>query len=484
MNFLQSRLEPFSVQELLKVLGEPADAATVEDLSNFLVFNQLAYLNPSMDGGEDLWLTRAGLFTGKPLVIIPTKSEIISGVLIPGSRFIPFANPALLPHELSFTCQGKPFGRVDLECSPNEVYPHYQLYGDEYIPQYLSLDNEENSTLFNEAEYDDPEQISVSVIDMRELYWSAQFKSGDRIIARLQDWTSGVFELATLEAEKVDPARQLQWMLDMEESLARSFEIGGPGASLDEQLSFAYFMGLETLFTPFASTIGAFLEWSTRVGIEPYGVESRLWFSGQNIPPQGSWNMTLVVSPASMAEEAFMHLALPLSDHIMDSYLLDALFRKETDTHSVMERMIPKKLHNAAFCNPVIERALIVRMKNLSATYNWFADNEQATLRTRCIALHSALMQFIVFLQQSGIDPRFINDQGAVILGQLMSHTIAALESIDFSENDEPADLESLWISIEGMEDSFFETKTVIQESLPELNKRRFSVIKKEPLSE
>jgi hypothetical protein len=100
-------------------------------------------------------------------------------------------------------------------------------------------------------------------------------------------------------------------------------------------------------------------------------------------------------------------------------------------------------------------------------------------LRNRCITLHSALTHFIISLQQSRIDPDLISDQGAVILGQLMSHTIAALESLDFSDSEENVDIDSLWVSIEGMEDSFFETKTVIQEALPELNKKRFSVIKK-----
>lgn len=479
MQFLESRLEPFSITGLLEFLGESVNAVTVEDLAGFLVFNQLAYMNPSIGGESELWLTRAGLFTGKPLVLCPTNSEIVSGVFIPGSRFVPFCNPALLPHELIFMHGGKQLPRVALECTPEEIYPKYQLFGDEYTPQYLSLDNEENGALFSEADYEDPAELTVTVIDVRELYWSARFKPGDRLIARLTDWKNGVFELAVLSSEELDPVKQAAWMQEMEDSLLHSFDIAGPGASMDEQLAFAYFLGLDTLFTPFAASLSDFLRWSAKVAIEPYGVESRLWYADETIPAQGSWTMTLVSAPTSMAEEAFMHLALPLSARVMDSYILDALFRKETAIDALIERMIPPRLHDAAFCVPVIKRAVLSRFKHLAVSYNWFADHETGVIRSRCLALHMALMHFVLQLQRLGIEPDLIPDQGAVVLGQLMSHTISALENIDFSATGNSSDLESLWVSVEGMEDSFFETKTAIQDKLPELTKRRFSIIKK-----
>lgn len=484
MDFLQTRLEAFSITSLLEYLGESVNANSIEELASFLAFNQLAYMNPTIEGEDDYWVTRAGLFTGKTTVITPTKSEIISGILIPGSRLIPFCDPVLLPHELTFKHKGQIIARVVLECSPDEVYPHYQLFGDEYTPQYLSLDNEENTALFNAADYEDPLLISVSVFDMRDLYWSVEFKAGDSVLARVEDWAAGIFEIGFLSSARVDTGKQLLWMKTLEQCLLQSFNIAGPGASMDEQLSFAFFLGMDVLFTPYASSIEEFLRWSTLVSIEPYGVESRLWFTDQGIPAQSNWTMTLVSAPTSMLEEAFMHLSLPLSAHIMDSYIYDALFNKEKSPDHMIARMIPPRMKNSAFCTPVIERAAHVRYKQLSAGYNWFADHDMGTLRNRCIALHNALMCFIFSLQQTGIIPEQIPDQGAVILGQLLSHTIAALENIDFSVQNDSLDFDSLWVSIEGMEDSFFEIKTAIQDVLPELNKRRFSVIKKEPPNE
>ena len=478
MQFLHTMLEPFSLTGLLEFLGESTGTAAREELSDFLVFNQLAYLSPSFDDNDELWLTRAGLFTGKPLVVIPSRTEIASGVLVPGSRFVPFYDSTLLPNELIFIYRGKTLPRVKLDVSSDEVYPHYMLFGEEYIPQYLALDNEENSVLFSPSDYDDPPEFPVSAVDMRSVYWDSHFVPGDHIVARVVDWGEGVFELAAVSSGEIDLAKHGQWLEYFEECLTRSFEIVGPGAGMDEQLAFAWFLGQDSLFTPYAASVAEFLQWSHRVSIEYYGVESRLWFTGQTIPSQDSWNMTLVVSPNSMVEELFMHLGLPVSDTILDVCILDALFRKETSVAALIERLVPNRNSGPSFCVPLLERALGLRFKELASGYNWFADHDTGVLRNRFVELHNALSTFIISLKQTGIRPDIIPEQGAVVLGQLMSHTVSALEEFAGKEIKSPADIEALWASIEGMEESFFDTKTSIIDILPELKKKSFSVIK------
>jgi len=480
IQFLQSCLEPFSVSSALQYLGEPVTARTIDELSDYLLYNQFAFVNPFPGGEEgELWLSRAGLFTGKQLVIRLTQREISSGIMIPGSRFVPFANPALLPHELSFTFNGQPLSRVLSGTNPEEIYPLYQLFGEEYVPQYLSLDNEENGELFSPSDYDDPEEFMVSAVDMKDIYWSSSFKPGDLLLARLTDWAGGVFELSVLDSSRVDPERRNKWMRDFEDCLVHTFEISGPGASIDEQLAFAWFVGQDSLFSPDGVPMQDFLRWSGRVGLEPYGVETRLWYRGEQIPAQGSWNMSVVSAPATLAEESFMHLGLPVSMGILDACVLDALFRKETSSRQMVARLVPVSGSIAAFCLPVIERAANGRFNRLTAEYNWFADHEHGVLRNRFVILYHALVGLVLQLQQSGIPPDRIPDQGAVVLGQIMAHTISALESMCAPAQPGAEDVEALWASVEGMEDSFFEAKTGIQEALPDLLKGRFSIINK-----
>jgi hypothetical protein len=382
-----------------------------------------------------------------------------------------------LPNELVFTWKGKDLPRKALHCAPDEIYPLYSLFGDEYAPQYLSLDNEENESLFRDTEFEDPDEVCVMVVDMSDVYWSSSFRPGDRLVMRLTDWVRGAFEVAILPAAEIDLDRQKAWLDDMEDSLVHSFEIAGPCASIEDQLSFAFFLGQETLFSPYAAGIDEYLRWSSRISFEPYGVETRLWFSELVIPSRTTWNMCLIVSPVSVVEDALVRLGLPQTLDIVDSYVQDALFRKETDIKALMERLVPYRKKSAAFCVPVLERYVLSVFRDFSTDYNWFADHEDGELRIRYIDLHAALTRFVFYLQQFGIEPDDIPEQGSVVLGQLMSHTISALETIDSDDEATDDDIEALWQSIEGMEDSFFDTKTGIQEVLPELAKRRFSVL-------
>ena len=97
MAFLHKRIEPFTIDTILEFLETPLNSQNREALSGYLLYNQFAYVNLSDDGRGEYWITRAGLFTGKKLLIRPSTQEVARGILIPGSRLVPFVNPALLP---------------------------------------------------------------------------------------------------------------------------------------------------------------------------------------------------------------------------------------------------------------------------------------------------------------------------------------------------------------------------------------------------
>jgi len=480
MEFLRDRTDPFSLHEVLSLLGEYPSPQALADLADYLILNHLRYVLPGSGDDEDLWLSRAGVFTGQCLVIEPTKMETGAGILVPGSRFLPFYNPVLLPSELRFFYKGKELERTILDCTPEEMYGYYWLFGEEFVPQYLSLDSEENERLYAEADFEDPESVAIWAIDMEGIYWEADFAATGRVLARVTDWDDGCFELVPLSPDQNDPRLRGEWLEVFESSLMHSFEIAGPSASIEEQLAFAFFLGRDSLFAPHAATVDEFISWTRKIGIEPYGVETRLWRVGDEIPPFESWGMSVVTAPRSALEMAFLHLGLPLSEEVFDSYVLDALFRKESNPIALLSRMLPPFLKGGAMCSPAIEKAAERRMADFARDYNWFADNEVGPLRSRYLTLHAALSRFMLLMERAKVRPSEIPDQGAVVLGQLLSHTVSALETIDFDEERNEADIVSLYASIEGMEDSFFETKTAIQNLLPTLGRDGFSVIQRE----
>lgn len=478
MAFLHKRIEPFTIDTILEFLETPLNSQNREALSGYLLYNQFAYVNLSDDGRGEYWITRAGLFTGKKLLVRPSAQEVARGILIPGSRLVPFVNPALLPHELSFVSGSRTLHRIPVSMSTASLYSLYRFFGEEYTPQFLALDNEKNRELFSENDYVDPEECTVMAVDMKDVYWKDTFSPGDLIQATVVDWYRGIVNLSVLPASRIHKRRQKEWMRLLEESLVNVFELFGPGASMEEQLSFAFYLDQSLLDDPDAAPLNDFIDWSEKTGIEPYGVESRLWYRDTEIPAQGTWNMAIVSAPANPAEESFMQLGLPVSNYIIDAYILDFLFRRETAVRDLLDRLVPIHDTSPSFTPPAIERFVTQRLSRFGEHYNWFADHEQGMLRNRFVILHNALTVFILHLQNAGIRPNRIPDQGAVVLGQIMAHTISALEILSTTETPDAGEMESLWLSVEGMEESFFETKTSIQEVLPGLMKKRFSVIK------
>jgi len=260
--------------------------------------------------------------------------------------------------------------------------------------------------------------------------------------------------------------------------LLQTFDLSEAETCIDDQLSLAFFIGQDELFTPNMVEVRDFLRWSEKVAIEPYGVESRLWRAGEIMPSREDHNLCPITTPRNLADEAFIHLGLPVTAAVVDAYLHDALFRGESGIDPVLHRLVRSDAPHAQICQPVVARFLQLRFRQLQETYNRFADNDVAELRTRYVDLHSALGRSVGSLIQSRIDLDLIPEQGFVVLSQLLDHSISSLESLEFTADGNP-DLEALWTSVEGMEDSFFDIKTMVQEVLPGLQKRRFTIIRK-----
>ncbi|ULQ60897.1 hypothetical protein K7I13_06455 [Brucepastera parasyntrophica] len=484
MYFLETRLTPFTLRDLSSFLHLSQTDLMHEELSEFLLYNQLAYIRPDCEEKDALWITRAGLFTGKTLIITPSRSEIAAGILIPGSRFVPFSNPGKLPQEYLFEFEGKRLSFILTGATAPEVYPLYQLFGEEYTSQYLALDNEENMHIFSEFDYDAPPSFQINAIDMKKIYWRSGFKPGDSIQAKVLDWRNCLFSLSVLPDNPSRETARKKWQYDFENSLLDAFTLAGPSGTIDEQLAFAYFLGQDTLFTENALPVQEFLQKTEKAALAPFGVETRLWFADTEIPSQKSWNMAIVSSRPTLLDNVFAQLGLPLSEILADIYIYDALFLKEDDTEQLMNRLIPVQNHVSILHVSYIERTITHRFKKLEAGYNWFADRETGALRNRFITLHSALTGFILELAENDILPGQIPDQGAIILGQILSHAVSALETLGFSSRNTEEDMDSLWLSIEGMEESFFETKTAIRNICPELQKKKFTLTKKEFIDE
>ncbi len=476
--FLVNTIQPFELSSLLRFLEEPVSKNALEDMSDYLHYHQLAYLGPSLEGAPPRWVSRAGLFTGKTAVVAPTRSDLSAGAFVPASALVPFANPVMLPHEYSFRYRGEELPKVMLTVTPGEIYPRYALFGEEYAPQYLACDNEENDLKLSELDYADPLEMSVTGFDARALFWNGNVVPGDRILARLADWKTSTFELTVLHAADIDREREAAWIVSMDAALSACFDMNGPAASIDEQLAFAWYLRQEDLDTPHAPPLFEYLERSSEVSFEYFGVETRLWFAGVDIPAQNDWNFTLPSKPESITEEALSNLGIPLNERIIESYVLDGLFMREPDASGTIGRLLASLTGHGSIAAPLIERAARISRSYWEGRYNRFADHEKGTLRGRFVRLHGDVVALVQSLRQSKIRPETIPDQWAIVLMQIMSHLIPSLEALDFPAEGERFDLDASWGNLEGMEEHFLDAQAVIQSVLPILIDRRLSIVR------
>jgi hypothetical protein len=182
-DFLENVTEPFTLDDICAFvrLVDPKHSNRLNaETASFIETRHMAF---PLEGKR--WISRRGAFERVRFVINPTRLEIANGILIPGHRLLPFANPVLLPQEYRFRWKAansrisSEIPYTTAESPPEDFYPFYTLYGEEYAPQYVARDNPENEAAFNLDPYDDPCEVSIHTLDMRNIYRECAFVPGD-----------------------------------------------------------------------------------------------------------------------------------------------------------------------------------------------------------------------------------------------------------------------------------------------------------------
>ncbi|MDR0448787.1 MAG: hypothetical protein LBH07_08985, partial [Treponema sp.] len=226
-DFLENVTEPFTLEDICAFvrLVEPKRSSrlTVETAS-FIDTRHIAF---PLEGKR--WISRRGAFERACFAINPSRLEIANGILIPGHRCIPFVNPVLLPQEYRFRWKGSNVPYTTTESPPEDFYPFYTLFGEEYAPQYVARDNPNNEKAFSCDPFEDPPEVSIHTLDMRNIYMESSFVPGDRFAVTTLNWKEGIFELERIDAKAWSKEALDSWADAAEKGFRSSFEYLGPG---------------------------------------------------------------------------------------------------------------------------------------------------------------------------------------------------------------------------------------------------------------
>jgi hypothetical protein len=445
-----------------------------QDIRDFIDSRNIAFRK-----GPDQWISRRGYFEPMPFVISPTRLELLNGILIPGHRCIPFANPGLMPTDYTFYWKGKPIPWGTTEGPPDDFYPYYTVFGEEYASQYVARDNPENETAYNSDLYEDPPEVSIHTLDMRNIYRETAFVPGDRFVAKTRDWGAGKFELAQVKKTAWTEAELDAWCEAAEEGFAASFDYLGPGSSTDEQLAFAYWFGDRRMGEVPAYSLEEFLyEKTDNIETTAYGIETRFWYAGKDIPDLENLEGFLSVSDRTMIEEMLFRHGVPVSEYVIQSYVRDALFRKESDISPILDRIAPQSVGITGREREELARYVFKAYGEFRLKYSIFADRLMGPIRQRVGELHTAVIDLVARLHKGDIDLSWLPKHTFVVLSQIQNHAVGILEDLDDDEAPQDVELEALDNSLDNMIETYEDIKELIDDAMDSFRRNNLSVVK------
>ena len=417
--------------------------------------------------------------------------EIENGYLILGHRAMPFVDPEILPNEFHLFFCGDLIQKKVVEVNTTDILPLYSFFGDEYVPQIIAQDNANYMLDLTQTDFMLPSKVNLTVFDFSEFYKKSKFKLGDRVIALVSDWDKGFINVAPFckrsktpfEQSSVDNKRE-HWEEDFEKLFSATLESFGPCSSIEEQLVFAYITDIERFCVPHCSSVQEVFEKSGKFEFTSYGVETRIWLKGKEIPAIG--NTMIDFSPVDEISNTFVKedskttsifdkYRLIVPDWVVDGFIYDYLFYKETDLETIIEKIVPDSivLEESEFNTIMLH--LKKKFAIIRKDYNWFADYQVARYRHEALKLYSKLVSVFHEIEFYKIDINELDQQHLVILTQLSGHISSMIYSFLKDDGLLESDLSTFDMTLEGMNFNFEESAKVIRDNIYAHQKRTLS---------
>ena len=458
----------------IKQIGSKGTNRLPEETEAFINMRRLAFPE-----GDRRWVSRRACFEPLSFVISPTRLELVNGILVPGHRCIPFANPGLLPQEFIFYCKGNAVPFTTTEGPPEEFYPFYSIFGEEYAPQYVARDNAENEQAFLSDPYDDPPEVSIKTLDMRNIYRETSFVPGDRFSVRTLDWKTGEFELEKIDHNEWKEEELLEWSKAAETGFELSFNRLGSGSCTEEQIAYAFWYGGSRMRSVPAYSLEEFLyEKSNSIDTVSFGIETRFWFAGREIPDMKDLDVGGTRPDRTPIEDVLQRLKIPVSDFVIQSYIRDALYRGDADPDIITKRLIPDSITIDSRDKKFFTGYIADILEEFQKFYTPFIDNTMGPIRQRAGELHTAVIDLAARLKKGDIDASWLPRHTFIILSQIQSHTASVMEDLDTDEPPPETELDALDSSLDSMIETYEDIKELIDEALDSFRRNKLAVVR------
>lgn len=475
--FLRTFEDKFTVRDLVKFFSMVGVKVSAQECHIYLDDNPFVF---ALEDGS--YITRAGAFTGEIFSIRPTAQEFEQGVLVPGSRCMPFVDSEMVSSAMHFYIDGnrlpKKVGTFDCDTAIDM----FQLYGEEYAPQYIASDPANRNLDMMSREFDLPNKVNLTGLDMDILINKYGMQLGDRIMCSVSNWDAGIISVLVVRDGKnrfnrgIDGSAKILWYEKLESALLESFDRFGPCDSIEEQLANVFFEHVNDLCFSMCGSVEEYLNgYASKVAVEHFGVETRLWFKGEDVPSVGKWNSQEVGD-----REKSVDLSFSIPKEILVQYITDMIYRGDVDFDALLDRIYPED-----YVFHKDEKNFILEMLKdsyvaIKRGYNWFADRITGEIRKGALELYSDVSTLVYKIDSASCNQKDLPQQELVILTQLCGHLFRILTSLDDVDAVE-RDSEAILMSMDGMRWNFDDIKDVLELALEQQRVSRFKVVRVAP---
>lgn len=479
--FLRTYIKPFTAVEFCRIIKDLGVKSTVEECIEYLETSDYVFAL-----SDSTYITRAMAFSCEKFSFKPTRKEFDKGVFVAGHRCMPFADPDILSCHYNFFYKHKQLPKEVIEYDGPSAGDLFFLYGEEYMTQYICSDPANREIELSATDFELPYKIHLTANSLAPLIKDG-FKFGDRLVCQVVDWDTCVIEIGfeshnanLMQMEDSDIMREL-WYKNLEKSLVDSFDILGPKKSIEEQLAMVVFDSRDLICVDNCGSIECLFKRSKKIGFEPYGVETRLWHKGKDVPAFGLWNQEMLQEVADSifteGEESNFEKA---PEYIIDAFLKDSVSNSQSSGQDELKSILTGIYPNFYRFTAQMQKVMLLHLKNrrdiISGKYNLFAEKEFAPLRHSAIKLYSSVIEIVYAIDLIGSDLSKYPQQPLVIFSQIYNHLIQIIRAIELEPQTLPKDLSEVSLSLEGMQCNFEGILGDLKEIIEQQKKKGFVV--------
>lgn len=478
MNFLSRHEDVFTIDEFWKYLKENSVKLSKTEAEEIIRNSNQVF--PLVD---QKFVTRCGVFQNRWFSFKPSKEEVDKGYFLLGHRAMPFICNEVTPDNITVMVDEKEVPSEPVKFSMNQAMDTFALFGEGYVIPYILNDKSNKTIPLASVQYSLPAEVTLTAWPLKNVAGAVPFEYGDRLLCRVSDWNASIVEITVQKSHSKDfvvssdAIEREQWYSDFEKAILASFDRHGPADSIDEQLSFLFLENQEELCKKNCGSIEEFLEHTTKIDFQAYGVESRIWKKGEDVPFAGIWNGCETIDQAVYADVATSFSPAVIDAFLENNIYLEAKGKKVSSIEDLLEEMFPLVGRTTYAERKLVLLNIEKRNDILKKNYNSFKDYSVADLRKRIIQTFSQVNKLYCSIGSAGLKTDDFPQQELVILSQLYSHFVRLLEEVENPYLRDQIPMADVSLSLDGMEETFEDIKGTLKSALDKNQFKAFEIV-------